>query len=292
MSNPYNNIPSGISQDGGYSSFLPRNRGSHAAASGASAATLPSSHPSLSRLSSILNQTPDTNPELYTTHHSYIRTGSGVIEGDRNAAASDGTASGLRQQNAQLPLFSRAFEMFMNPVGDSVWASRHRNNGLVVPSYLANTAYIHKLEEAHRSKQAQRDNQPSTVGSNALPASQASVPSVAANPTSHLGMTYDLIERAPAFEDDDTIAPLPTRWNKDDKNGGLEVMAEGQEVKYTAQKGVGERDYEASAIRADHALPHQVGIYYYEITLLSRKRDEYVAAVCHECLIRSTNGVV
>jgi Ran-binding protein 9/10 len=90
-------------------------------------------------------------------------------------------------------------------------------------------------------------------------------------------MTYDVIERAPTFETDDTIAPLPSRWNRDDKHGGLEVVAEGLEVKYTAQKAPGERDYEAYAIRADHALPSQAGIYYYEVTLLSRKRDEYVS---------------
>jgi hypothetical protein len=89
-------------------------------------------------------------------------------------------------------------------------------------------------------------------------------------------MTYDLIERAPTLDDDETIAPLPSKWNRDDKHGGLEVMAEGQEVKYTAQKAPGERDYEAFAIRADHAVPNQAGIYYYEMTILSRKRDEYV----------------
>ncbi|KAK9791209.1 putative SPRY domain-containing protein [Seiridium cardinale] len=277
MTNPYQNAPSGLPQDGGYISFLPRNRGSHASASGTNPATFPSSHPSLSRLSNLLNQPHNTASELYTTHHSYIRTGSGAVDSDRNAIAPDGAAQGLRQQPAQLPSFSRAFEMFMNPAGDSIWSTRHRSNGLFTPSYLANSAYMHKLEEAHMLKQAQRESQHQAGASNGMQSAQP--PSVSTKPVSHLGMTYDLIERVPTFEDDDTIAPLPTKWNRDDKHGGLEVMAEGQEVKYTAQKAPGERDYEAYAIRADHAAPNQAGIYYYETTLLSRKRDETTVCV-------------
>lgn len=273
MSNPYQNLPSGLSQDGGYNSFMPRLRGS--SASGANPATLSSSHPSMSRLSNLLNQPQDMTSELYTTHHSYIRTGSGAVDSDRNATIANGAALGSRPQTAQLPSFSRAFEMFMNNGGDSTWSSRHRSNGFFVPSYLSNSAYIQKLEEAHKMKQAQRDTQQQVAGNAGLVPTQTSTPSITTNPASHLGMTYDLIERAPTFEDDDIIAPLPTRWNSNDKHGGLEVMSEGQEVKYVANKQPGERDYETFAIRADHALPNQAGIYYYEVTLLSRKRDEY-----------------
>lgn len=274
MTSPHQNNPSGLAQDGGYSGFLPRSRGSYALATGASPATLPSSHPSLGRLSNLLNQPPNATSELYTTHHSYIRTGSGAVEPERNVLASDDTAYGHRQQTSHLPSFSRAFEMFMTPVGDSLWSSRHRNSGVFTPSYLASSAYIQKLEEAYRLKQAQRESQQPMTGSNGLSAGQSPAPSLPGKPTVHLGMTYDLIERSPVLDDDDMVAPLPTRWNRDDKHGGLEIMADGLEVKYTAQKAPGERDYEAYAIRADHALPIQAGIYYYEITLLSRKRDE------------------
>ncbi|KAH6655534.1 SPRY domain-containing protein [Truncatella angustata] len=273
MSSPYQNIPSGLPQDG----VLPRNRPPYAFASGANPATLPSSHPSLGRLSHLLNLPQTTNSELYTTRHSYIRTGSGA-DLDRNLNTSNNATSDLRQQPSQLPSFSRAFEMFVNPIGDSVWSTRHRSNGPFTPSYLANSAYMHKLEEAYGIKQAQREIQQQASGGNGLQTSQASTPSIPGKPASYLGLAYDVIERPPTLEDDDVLPPLPTRWNKDDKHGGLEVMAEGQEVKYTAQR-TQDRDYEAYAIRADHAVPNQAGIYYYEITLLSRKRDETTVCV-------------
>lgn len=271
MANPYNN-PLDTSQDGGYS-FLSRNRSSGLLPD----IPQPTSHPRLSNITPLLNPPQAGNySELYTTHHSYIRTGSGAADSDRNTMASEGTGSGIHQQSSHFPSFSRAFEMFISPAGDSTWPSLHRNNGLLVPSYLANSAYIQKLKEAHASKQAQREAQPQTVGSSRSPSSQASVPSVTSKPIAHLGITYDLIERTPMFEDNSSTSPLPTRWNRDDKQGGLEVMADGLEVKYTSPKPSAEREYEAHSIRADHPAPSEAGIYYFEITILSRKRDEYV----------------
>jgi hypothetical protein len=94
-------------------------------------------------------------------------------------------------------------------------------------------------------------------------------------------MTYDLIEKAPPAEDD-AVAPLPSKWNSHDKHGGLEVLADGQEVKFTGSKSVADRDHEACSIRADHPMPPQCGIYYFEVTIISRKREEYVVSpLCH-----------
>ncbi|KAF3013941.1 hypothetical protein E8E14_003518 [Neopestalotiopsis sp. 37M] len=271
MANPYNN-PLDTSQDGVYGGFVPRNRSSFSATD----ALPPVSPPSLSNIMPLLPLNPPQGgySELYTTHHSYIRTGSGAADSDRNVMPSEGTAPGLRQQTSSFPSFSRAFEMFMNPIGDSAWPTRHRNNGHFVPSYLANSAYIQKLEEVHTSKQAQREAQTQATGSSGMTTGQAATPSVTSKPNSHLGMTYDLIERPPLIEDDEAVSPLPTRWNKEDKQGQLEVMADGLEVKYTGQKSPGERDYELYSIRADHPVPSQAGIYYFEVQLLSRKRDE------------------
>jgi hypothetical protein len=85
-----------------------------------------------------------------------------------------------------------------------------------------------------------------------------------------------LIERAPASEHTSTVPPLPTRWNKDDKFGALEVSANGLEVKYSAAlRTTREQDHEMCGIRADHPMPSQAGIYYFEVSLLSKRRDEY-----------------
>jgi hypothetical protein len=86
-------------------------------------------------------------------------------------------------------------------------------------------------------------------------------------------MTYDLIEKAPA-SDADGLAALPTKWNNHDKQAGLEVLADGLEVKFSPAKV--DRDHEACAVRADNPMPPQCGIYYFEVTILSRKREEYV----------------
>ncbi|KAI0134757.1 SPRY domain-containing protein [Xylariales sp. AK1849] len=276
MANPYQQGSSGIPSDGGYSGFVPRTRSPYAPiASGTNShiASSSSTHPSITRLSHLLNPPHDLTPDLNSSHHSSFRSHNSM-DTERNTASPDGGVSSLRSRAPQLPSFSRAFEMFLSPAGDSFWSSQHRHNGFFTPSYLRGSSYIHKLEEAHKAKQAQKEAQQQAAGSSGLQTGQDPPSAVPTKPATHLGMTYDVIERAIQYDSDDTIPHLPTRWNKDDKHGGLEVMGEGQEVKYTAPKPTGEREYEACAIRADYAMPAQAGIYYYEVTVLSRKRDE------------------
>jgi hypothetical protein len=91
-----------------------------------------------------------------------------------------------------------------------------------------------------------------------------------------MGMAHTVIERPPPFEEDDGLARLPTRWNKDDMWGGIEVQPDGLSIKYTAQKNHHERDHEASAVRADHYMPPQCGLYYFEVQIVSAKPNECV----------------
>lgn len=194
-----------------------------------------------------------------------------------NGSSPDGGASILQPRAPQLPPFSRAFESYMNNGSlDSIYLQR--NNGFFTPSYLKGSNYIQKLEEAHKAKQAQKENHHQRAGSGLQ---TGSTPGSLTNktPASHLGMTFDLIERTPVFDDEDAIAPLPRRWNADDKYGGLEVTANGQEVKYTATRSSRDQDHEVCAIRADHPMPTQAGIYYFEVTILSTRRDEYVKII-------------
>ena len=78
------------------------------------------------------------------------------------------------------------------------------------------------------------------------------------------------------------MAPLPSRLSKDDKWGGIDVFGDGQEIKSTA-RNLREHEYEISSIRADHPIPPQAGLYYFEVHMLQesnalpRRRDEYVA---------------
>lgn len=147
-----------------------------------------------------------------------------------------------------------------------------------VPSYLRGSGYMAKLEEAHKKKQlALKEAAQNTQGhAGALPSSGSGISLHGSKlpPPSYRGMTHEVIEKPPVFEDDDSISPVPTCWNKDDKFPGLEVLAGGQEVKYSGVTNSNERDHDACSIRADHPMPVQCGLYYYEVTILSKRREE------------------
>ncbi|KAI1084979.1 SPRY domain-containing protein [Whalleya microplaca] len=279
MSNPFQHGPSGTNPDVGIPSYLPPIRSSSYASvvSGSNPGLATSTHSPfnrISRLSYLLNPSQDSPSDLYSTN---IPSRNHIMDTDMNGSSPDGGASILQPRAPQLPPFSRAFEMYMNNGNlDSIYP--HRNNGFFTPSYLRGSSYIQKLEEAHKAKQAQKENHHQRAGSGLQ---AGSTPGSLTNktPASHLGMTYDLIERAPVFDEEDAIAPLPTRWNNDDKYGGLEVTANGQEVKYISTRSSRDQEHEVCAIRADHPMPTQAGIYYFEVSLLSTRRDETTVSI-------------
>ena len=86
----------------------------------------------------------------------------------------------------------------------------------------------------------------------------------------HRGVVQDVIERLPPPVDEDKSHPLPSRWNDDDRMGGLEILADGTEVRFN---GVIKTSDEAHSIRADHPMPRECGLYYFEVTVLSRGKD-------------------
>ncbi|KAH8699560.1 concanavalin A-like lectin/glucanase domain-containing protein [Ilyonectria robusta] len=143
-----------------------------------------------------------------------------------------------------------------------------------IPSYLAGSTYVQKLEEAHRSKlQARESTRTSASGLSpsltTFNPNQHPLP-----PGSHRGMSHTVIERPPVFEEDESLAPLPSKWNKDDQWGGIEIQPDGLSIKYVGPKNQHDRDHEACAVRADHYMPLQCGVYYYEVQILSAKRDD------------------
>ncbi|KAI1176616.1 ran-binding protein [Nemania sp. FL0916] len=268
MANPFQHGPSGTNPDAPYANFLPRMGSSYATVvSGSNPALTPSSL-STTRVSYLLNPTNEPTSDLYSTSSR-----SAMLDGHRSEHSSDRDGSGRPMPLPQLPSFSRAFEMFM-PRGsvDSPWTSAQQNTGFFVPSYLKGSEYMTKLEEDHRAKQAQEDTQPHVERAISAAPSENSI---GGKPASHLGMTYDLIERVPSSEQASSVPPLPTRWNNDDKWGALEVSANGLEVKYnSALRTTREQEHEICGIRADHPMPTQAGIYYFEVTLLSKRREE------------------
>jgi hypothetical protein len=186
-----------------------------------------------------------------------------------------GDAPRLWRVSGAMPSYSRAFDMLMSRRESEEDSAASQDDRFFVPSYLEGSTYVHKLEEAHRSKvQAQKEAKRTPVdGSSTSVAgfTQSSLP-----PGSHRGMSHTVIERPPPFEDDDALAPLPTKWNKDDMWPGIELQQDELGIKFVGSKNHHDREHEAYAIRADHYMPPQCGIYYYEVQIISGKRDEYV----------------
>ncbi|KAJ3300480.1 hypothetical protein HK104_000065 [Borealophlyctis nickersoniae] len=69
------------------------------------------------------------------------------------------------------------------------------------------------------------------------------------------------------------VVSLPTSWSSKDKCQHLELSASGLRVSYT---GSGKSDSDAAAVRANCPIPPQCGLYYFEITVLSKGRDGYI----------------
>ncbi|KKZ67732.1 hypothetical protein EMCG_06599 [[Emmonsia] crescens] len=90
---------------------------------------------------------------------------------------------------------------------------------------------------------------------------------------SHRGMTHEIIEHLPSSSDDENppIMPLPSRWSDQNKNTGLDLLNDGLEVRYLGNPL--KLDHEAASCRADHPMPPQCGIYYFEVTILSKPKD-------------------
>ena len=179
-----------------------------------------------------------------------------------------------------LPPYSRKFANLarFDPCYHNPGAFTDSATPSFTPSYLQNSRYVSRLDAARRAKHAaQRDGAiPSSTSNNlSTSSSQASLPRIA---PSHRGMTYDIIEREPP-SDDDHLLPLPSRWSDDDKFTGLELGNGGLEVRYTGP--VNKHEHEAAAVRADNPMPPQCGIYYFEITILSKPKEGYAEATLY-----------
>eukprot|EP01132_Coremiostelium_polycephalum_P007435 gene7435-9137_t len=70
---------------------------------------------------------------------------------------------------------------------------------------------------------------------------------------------------------------LPTHWNSKDKCNHLEITASGLRVSYKS----GKADNDAALVRANNPIPSACGIFYFEITVISKGREGYIGVgVC------------
>lgn len=270
------------------------------------------SRPSRSGFSHLLNPSPDSEQQQQQQQQPYAGNlyatspDSGMAH-IRNGASAEDVPAGIHQGNnaamwhprlgSSFPHFSRAFDLYMNkdplfsphPAGpeDVRFAPGNpmpniSSTGFLSPSYLRGTVYLQTLEEKHRAKiLAEREGHTS----NGQPGARSSVlsqlgisgnvrlplPVNKVSGSAHRGVAYDIVETPLSAEASDAIDSLPSRWNKEDKEGALEVMGDGYEVRHT---GRSLDSHEASAIRADHYMSPYCGVYYFEITVLNKKKDK------------------
>ena len=143
--------------------------------------------------------------------------------------------------------------------------------GFFTPTYLRGSKYMEHLEAAHKSKIAAQRDAHSAHSSHAGPLSTSSSSvSLHKLAPSHRGMTYEIIERMPP-SDDDGVPPLPSKWGEVDKLGGLEIAADGMDVKYVGSTKL--HEHEAVAARADQPMPPECGLYYFEVTINSKGKE-------------------
>ena len=175
-------------------------------------------------------------------------------------------SSSWRRSSGPLPAHSRQF------AGRSEYnAFTHGTDSFFVPSYLRNSRFIARLEAAHRSKQT-TNREPGSGGPSSLSASSSHVNLPRMAP-SHRGMTYDIVEKEPVIEEE-YLMPLPSRWSESERHVALDLTNEGLDVRYMGPPN--KQDHEAAAARANHPMPPQCGIYYFEVTILSKTKEGYV----------------
>ena len=139
------------------------------------------------------------------------------------------------------------------------------------PSYLRESKYMERLEQAHKAKIAARREAASTRSSNQSSLSKSSSTiSLKRLEPSHRGMTYEIKESRPPVEDE-VLPALPSRWAETDQMGGLKIEPNGLDIRFS--NDIKLHDHEAVAARSDHPMPPQCGIYYYEVTIISKGKD-------------------
>lgn len=172
------------------------------------------------------------------------------------------------------PVPPRALDALLSPDDSDL------EDNFFVPTYLNKSVYMQRLEGEWLSKvrannAAKRSNGHDASAAGAL----ADAPSL---PTgSYRGLSHSIIERHPNHTHEDgssVLTPLPSKWNKEDMWGGIEIESNNA-VRHKPHQGYHERerDNDASAVRANHHVPPQCGIYYYEVMVLDARRDEYAS---------------
>ncbi|KAF2211783.1 hypothetical protein CERZMDRAFT_42740 [Cercospora zeae-maydis SCOH1-5] len=162
---------------------------------------------------------------------------------------------------------------------DGLGCHEHEDHpAFFTPSYLRHSRHVQILKQeyeehvAHLKTLANRNPRP--FQSSLSPSSSLTNLNKLPSQHVHRGPVQDVIERLPPVSaEEGQLQPLPSRWNEDDKWVGLEILADGTEARFN---GMTKTSDEAASVRSDHHIPKEVGIYYFEVTILSRAKDAMI----------------
>ncbi|KAK1829062.1 SPRY domain-containing protein [Podospora conica] len=239
-----------------------------------------SAHP----VSHLLNPSADYDMQAnYYAAYRNSRMAAGMNMGRHGIPGEESDPAGWSSRASNsLPWFSRAFDsyttndpLYSNFSDDAPnFAAAAKGPSFLSPSYLRGSVYLQKLDEAHKARVlAERESFAAKMqsGGGIAAVGGPQSPNSKRPASSHRGVQFEVVEKTSVPKVDPTINPLPSRWNRDDKDSSLEVMDDGCTVKHTGRSS---SDHEACAIRADHYMPPLCGVYYFEVTVLNRKRED------------------
>jgi len=166
-------------------------------------------------------------------------------------------------------------------------SGKDRDRGYWVPEYLEGTAYGVWVTQHQKQTQASSGTtsiQSTSNGvsmrremstSHTVPNSRNPSPHNHTHVLSHRGVAFEVTEKNSRSPPALTDPPfLPTRFNDRDRCPVLEILNDGMDAKFAGPaKGT---DSDAASVRADHPIPSSCGIYYYEVSILSRGSKGYI----------------
>ncbi|RVD86944.1 uncharacterized protein DFL_005195 [Arthrobotrys flagrans] len=181
------------------------------------------------------------------------------------------TSTGLRTQRngsyANLSDLGSQSGRYYNTALSNAFNTQSKLSRLPVslPSYLEDSLYAEKLDAVRDSSWV------STVPSRTPSYTSVGLHAAQSRGT---GLKLDVKDTIPS-PDDDLPTPLPTKWNNDDRSGGIEVSQDGLNVQFSGPTKVNE--YDSASVRADYSIPRSCGVYYFEVAIMNKSREGLIS---------------
>ena len=186
-----------------------------------------------------------------------------------------------REPEPHLPSWGSGSREPLPELGDTAYASLANNawvsplagwgvDAFFKPTYLRGSKYIEDLQASYADEAEEKEEmKPSRLGKTSS-SKNASSTGLRDMQASHRGMAYEIIEHEPTPIETGP-GRLPNRWAHADKFNCMELAQNGLEVKFSGSMKLQEQ--EGAACRTDRPMPTEAGIYYYEVTIMSKGKD-------------------